>query len=576
MKDFWGKIEDVQFKIHDNHSRKKQTGTLNMNINVLDFFSAETNAFNLSVICIAILSGCCDGLLIFIINHAANILFMDASAEIVMIVIYVLLCIAFYVTQRYTIVRTIKISTQIIGQKRLRLLDKIRKTELRFIEKKGPSSIHIRITQDFKTISQSVPVLIASLSDLMTVVVIYTYIALISSKAFIVVILFMSGSIIYFYYFYDHIKKEIRQSRVKESSFFDLLNDVLKGFKQIKIHSKKSRDLLKDIDLVSKESEAYKVKGLLAYRQLTMNIALYQFIMYAALLFVMPIYFEELRFSILKIFAAILFASGPLDMFFRSFATVALTKTSIENLVQLDKELDQTPEQKIYPDIIPKDFKKISLQAVTFEYKDNQGDTVFYLGPVDLEICKGQIVFIVGGNGSGKSTLLKLITGLYPPLHPGKIQLDNETIDLHTYAQYRNLFSIIFTDYYLFKKLYGLENVDKKKVNELLKMMHLSSKTKYKDNQFSNTNLSTGQRKRIACIEALLEDKPIYIFDEWTADQDPEFRKFLYDTVLIDLKNAGKTIIVVTHDDRYFDRADQLITLEEGKIQKVVYENKTD
>ncbi|KPA17640.1 peptide ABC transporter [Candidatus Magnetomorum sp. HK-1] len=538
-----------------------------MKIKMIDFFAMEITSLRLSIIYTTILSGCCYGVLIFIINNAANIVFQDISVELYMIGLYTVICIVFYASHKFALFNSIHLATEVIGLVRLRILDKIRHSELLFVEKKGYSNIHMRLTQDFNTIFHSVPVLFAAVEDLVTVMVIYIYIAIISFEAFVVVISFLIASIMYFYAKYFLIKNEMMQSGKKETEFFGMMNDVVKGFKQIKMHFQKNEDLFNDIVSVSKESEKYKTRGLITYREHTMKIMLFHFMMYATLLFVMPIYFDVLRVSILKIFAALLFAQGPLEMVFRSFATIAMTNVAVKNLQDLEEALDQNNHPIIEQKPVM-DFQKISLQSILFQYKDSQGDITFQSGPIDLTIHKQDVIFIVGGNGSGKSTLLKLLTGLYPTLPPGQIIIDNETIRSQTLSAYRQLFSIIFTDYYLFKKLYGLESVDEQTVASMLKKMLLHRKTQFSHNQFTNTDLSTGQRKRLACIEALLEDKPIYVFDEWTADQDPEFRKFLYDTILQDLKNAGKTVIIVTHDDRYFHYADTVITMEDGKIKK--------
>ncbi|KPA19014.1 ABC transporter ATP-binding protein [Candidatus Magnetomorum sp. HK-1] len=539
-----------------------------MKIKMIDFFAMETTRLRLSIIYTTILSGCCYGFLIFIINNAANVIFQDISVELHLICFYVVVCIIFYISQNYSLSRSITLATEIIGLMRLRILDKIRHSELLFIEKKGYSDIHMRLTQDFNTIFHAVPVLVAALDDLITVIVVYTYIAMISFETFVVVIFFFLASIGYFYTKYFIIKEQMIQSGKKETEFLGIINGVLKGFKQIKIHFQKNEDLFKDIVAVSEESEKYKTRGLITYREHTMKMMIFHFFMYATLLFVMPIYFEVLRGTILKVFAALLFAQGPLEMIFRSFATIAMTNVAVTNLQDLEEELDHHEGVTIEQVSPIKDFQEISLKSALFQYKDSQGGVSFQSGPVDLTIRKKDVLFIVGGNGSGKSTLLKLLTGLYPTLPPGQVLLNNEPITSQTYPAYRQLFSIIFTDYYLFKKLYGLESVDENTVMKMLKTMLLHRKTKFSNNQFSNTDLSTGQRKRLACIEALLEDKPIYIFDEWTADQDPEFRKFLYDKILQDLRDAGKTVIIVTHDDRYFHYADTVITMEDGKIKQ--------
>jgi len=134
------------------------------------------------------------------------------------------------------------------------------------------------------------------------------------------------------------------------------------------------------------------------------------------------------------------------------------------------------------------------------------------------------------------------------------------------YKHYRNLFSVIFTDFHLFDRLYGLKTVDEDDLDDLLVKMELASKTAYSEGKFTNINLSTGQKKRLAMIISYLEDKPIFMFDEVAADQDPVFRKYFYEVFLQNLKAKGKTIIAVSHDDRYFNMADRVLKMEFGKF----------
>ena len=187
------------------------------------------------------------------------------------------------------------------------------------------------------------------------------------------------------------------------------------------------------------------------------------------------------------------------------------------------------------------------------------------MGPVNFEVRAGEILFIVGGNGSGKSTLLKLLTGLYRPVS-GTLWINGAPLDAADYPDYREIFAIIFTDFHLFDRLYGVEAVDSRRVMDLIRTMGLADKTRYRDGAFTQLDLSTGQRKRLAYIAALLDDRQVYVFDEWAADQDPEFRRHFYETMLGELRAQGKTIVAVTHDDRYFGAADRVLRMEEGQI----------
>ncbi|WP_330252078.1 ATP-binding cassette domain-containing protein [Nocardia sp. NBC_00565] len=196
----------------------------------------------------------------------------------------------------------------------------------------------------------------------------------------------------------------------------------------------------------------------------------------------------------------------------------------------------------------------------------DNGESGFRLGPLDLVFEPGQITFIVGGNGSGKSTLAKLITGLYVP-QTGSLSLNGEPIDHQNIEWFRQNSSAIFTDFHLFEEYLGFDRPGLDgEVRRYLEQLQIAHKVTVRDGRLSTIDLSQGQRKRLALLTALLEDRQIYVFDEWAADQEPKFRDVFYKEILADLKKRGKTVIVITHDDRYFDCADQLVKLDFGRV----------
>lgn len=191
----------------------------------------------------------------------------------------------------------------------------------------------------------------------------------------------------------------------------------------------------------------------------------------------------------------------------------------------------------------------------------------FHLGPLSLSLVPGQITYLIGGNGSGKSTVAKLISGLYVP-DSGSVLLNGELINDDNREWYRQHFSAIFSDFYLFDRCLKIDrgNLDRE-VETYLRQLKLDHKVKIHQGVLSTTQLSQGQRKRLALLTAYLEDRPVYIFDEWAADQEPAFRELFYTQILNSLKARGKTVLVITHDDRYFHLADQLLKLDYGQVQ---------
>ncbi|MBI1208006.1 MAG: ATP-binding cassette domain-containing protein [Azospirillum sp.] len=202
----------------------------------------------------------------------------------------------------------------------------------------------------------------------------------------------------------------------------------------------------------------------------------------------------------------------------------------------------------------------LNFEKVFFRYVDEDGRPGFGVGPLSFDIVPGQLHFLVGGNGSGKSTVLKLAMGLYPPV-AGRILVDGEAVDE---TARRRLAAAVFADSHLFDRLYGWRDADPGRVNDLLDKLGIAGKTRYENGRFTNLDLSTGQKKRVAMVAALIEDKPIYVFDEWAADQDPEFREHFYRQLLPELTERGKTVICATHDDRYFDLAQHLFQFDKG------------
>jgi putative ATP-binding cassette transporter len=209
---------------------------------------------------------------------------------------------------------------------------------------------------------------------------------------------------------------------------------------------------------------------------------------------------------------------------------------------------------------------RLDLVGVTHRYRRENEEESFLLGPVDLSFEPGELVFLVGGNGSGKTTLAKLLVGLYTP-ESGTICLNGRPVCDADREHYRQHFAAVFGDFYLFERLVGLGRPDlDAQAADYLRHLRLDHKVTVRDGTFSTTDLSQGQRKRLALLTAYLEDRPVYLFDEWAADQDPLFKKLFYTQLLPELKARGKAVLVISHDERYFGGADRLVRLDYGKL----------
>lgn len=261
-----------------------------------------------------------------------------------------------------------------------------------------------------------------------------------------------------------------------------------------------------------------------------------------------------------------LYIRGPAEQILNGLPALFQAQVSFRRIASLSKGLAAKPEDVGLADPrFTAPAKSIKITDGVYEFEQPDGAVSFKLGPINLTIEAGKIIFIVGENGSGKTTLVKALLGLYP-LKPGTLEFDDvivEESELHTYRQ---MFSAVFSDYFLFADLVSVGDDIAERAQSYIEEFEIAHKVDVRDAAFSTIDLSTGQRKRLALIHAYLERRPIMMFDEWAADQDPTFRRIFYDRILPDLKAQGKTLIVVSHDDRFFHVADHVITLKDGKI----------
>lgn len=238
---------------------------------------------------------------------------------------------------------------------------------------------------------------------------------------------------------------------------------------------------------------------------------------------------------------------------------------------QFEKDIPANidPQRMAEPIEARREVDRIIARDVVFSYEgETEEEEGFTVGPLDFEAQKGEITFIIGGNGSGKTTLAKLLTGLYLP-EKGDIRIEGKDLSDNDLGEY---FSTVFSGYHLFEKLYDVDMSKKEKMEQAdhyREVLRLQDKVEIQDNAFSTIDLSGGQRKRLALMQCYLEDAPIYLFDEVAADQDPEFRKFFYRDLLQRMKDDGKIVIAITHDDHYFDVADKIVKLDMGKVESV-------
>ncbi|MHC5714156.1 MAG: cyclic peptide export ABC transporter, partial [Nostoc sp.] len=363
-------------------------------------------------------------------------------------------------------------------------------------------------------------------------------------------------------------RKLLALAREDEDHLFKHFRTITEGVKELKLNYRRREDFLEEkLQSTATEFRHHNVNGLTLFAITTSWGQLVFFFALGFVLFVLPnllaINSETLSGYILTFTYLVL----PMDNIISKLPLLSKASIALQKIDSLGLSLASRTEISTVPPPIKSDWHSLKFQSVTHTYDTVKEDNSFIFGPIDLTLYPQELVFVVGGNGSGKSTLAKLITGLYIP-DDGEIWFDNELISEQNREWYRQHFSVIFSDFYLFEELLGLKNYHlDAQATKYLQQLQLDHKVKVENGQLSTTALSQGQRKRLALLTAYLEDRPIYLFDEWAADQDPVFKEIFYTQLLPELRSRGKTVLVISHDDRYFHLADRIIKLDYGQIE---------
>jgi len=453
----------------------------------------------------------------------------------------------------------------------LKLCAQVTRTSLRTLEKKGPSHILAVLTDDVSAVAwalQCVPGLTINGAVLVGGAV---YLAWLSWTIFLGVVGLMLIGTLTYKVLHDRAFRLIYAARESRASLFRHFRSLTEGIKELMMHRGRREAFLSED--VTHTALSLRQLNLVATKQYMIADGWTQFLFYSligTILLVVPNLFTLPAESLTGYVFTILYMMNPLWAVIGTVPTLIRGQVALEKIEGLGLSLESFEEAKetgagFHPQTLQT--PSLELEGVVFSYDDEgPGDNSFVLGPIDFQLTPGDLVFIVGGNGSGKSTFVKLLVGLYRQ-RLGKIRLGGTPIADSNRDWYRQHFSVTFSDFYLFEKFLGLDkNTLDTRAQMYLRNLALDRKVRVTEQRLSTTDLSQGQRRRLALLTAYLEDRPFYVFDEWAADQDPQYKEVFYTELLPELRARGKGVAVITHDDRYFHLGDRIIKLDEGKI----------
>lgn len=482
-----------------------------------------------------------------------------------MALLFAALCAVVLVTRIGSQVLLARLSQNSISRLRVGLCRRILDAPLQHLEEVGMHRLLASLTGDVTIVARAMNGIPALAVNLVILAFGTVYLGWLSPSLMLASVGFAVLGVFSYHYSARRAKKYVVRAREAQDGLLKQIRALIEGVKELKMHHHRR---------LAFDEQVARADGLVRESQFIADCLLQSaiiggrmsfFIGIGLLLFVWPRFQPIDALTLTGYALTLLYLMSPLEQMVAWLPVWSWAANAVAKIERLGLMLDETsPENNELVPVPP--WEQLEFRGVTHTYAREGQRTGFTLGPLDLTVRAGEIVFVIGGNGSGKTTLAKLLAGLYWP-DSGQICLDGQPLSDRTREGYRQLFSVVFDDAAVFESLWGLDAADlDQQAGEYLRQLELDKVVTVNGGRFSTTQLSRGQRKRLALLTAYLEDRPVYLFDEWAADQDPVFRRIFYLRLLPELKRRGKTVIAVTHDDRYFACADRVVKLEEGQV----------
>jgi len=479
------------------------------------------------------------------------------------------LCVVRPVSSVVSQITLIRFTTRSLSDLRIQMCRRILSVPLRQLEEIGPHRLMATLTDDIPSVINALSNVPTLCINIAVVLGCFAYLGWLAPPVLLAVIVFLVLTAFSYQRLTKMATRHFSRAREEWDVLYKHFRSMIEGTKELKLHRRRREELLtNNLEASSVAVGEARIRGNTIYISAGNWGQILTFVLVGLIVFVLPSLYTVNRLTLTGYTLTILFMLGPLQVIMGTLPMLAQANVAVDKIDALGlslSNLSSEADSKVRGEAGA--FRdRLELAGVTHTYHRERENTTFTLGPIDLSIRPGELLFITGGNGSGKTTLVKLITGLYIP-EGGRVMLHGEPITDENRDFYRQHFSVVFSDFYLFDSLLGLAAPETdEKAREYLSLLQLEHKVTVREGALSTVELSQGQRKRLALLTAYLEDRPIYVFDEWAADQDPLFKEVFYLQLLPELKARGKTVIVISHDDRYYYVADRLLKLDYGKI----------
>jgi cyclic peptide transporter len=461
----------------------------------------------------------------------------------------------------------VKFNNDLMFNLEISLIQKVRHAAYSSFEKMGYQRIYAALG-DARQLGRLPEVFITLVNSVITIICSMAYLFWVSPAGGFTVVVLMCILLGFYMYRDRRIARDMNKIRDLQDNYYDYLRELLVGFKQIRISGFRNKVLFNKFILLNRErSRDLSVRTSRSYliNELTGTYSWY--ILLGVIIFALPALIKIDMLQIAAFITSVLFMMAPISQLVMFFPVFNTFKISIERIEKINKQLEEDARNTHVTEFSITQFNSIRFENLFYQYQEDDQNT-FSVELAEFTIRKGEVIFIVGGNGSGKTTFINLLVGLYKPLS-GKVFIDEKEVTWQEFHAFSNSMAVVFTDHHMFFDNYDEHDLSdqNEQVKYMRKLVNLDNILKLDaDGNKADVRLSKGQQKRLALMLALMENKPILVLDEWAAEQDPKNRKYFYTELLSILKDMGKTVVAISHDEDFYHIADRVVRFDFGKI----------
>ena len=508
---------------------------------------------------------------VYTINMIVNDYFSNKPILSNVYLLYFLGSLVLFIICRWLVsLGIIKFTQKMLHAARLEVLNMVlRSTYGNLVKNKN--RVFTALTRDTDNIVGASINIVDILTNSIVVIICFVYMGTLSWKLLLCMLGLLTFTLLIYALSVKRGEKLFQLAMGHNDRFVKYLNEILSGFKEISLAPAKGQEIAhKHVDNAVKESAVYNQKAHITFlnNRIIGQIAFYVFIGLVMLL--LGELFGISKGILVNFIFLVLYIWSPIETVVLLVPALLQAKTSLKRLEDLEGQINEaSPVNNTPIQVLP--FEQVELKNIAYQYpseEENNNEPGFGIGPVNLTVKEGEVIFISGGNGSGKTTLINILLGLIQP-REGEIYVNDNRIEQTQAKDYKSLFAAVFSDFHLFDEFYGIPNVELSRATEYLELFEIDDKVNIDNGRFSELNVSTGQRKRLALINAMLERKPILVLDEFAADQDPHFKSKFYREIIPRIKSEGFTLIAITHDDNYYQYAGKLYKMDSGILYEM-------